>query len=167
MNYTELLIKKTIRLVTILSGALVLGAMGSSLAGVAEQTGTSQQVSQQTGQQVGIPLPEQQQGAMMRVMPVNGELNVKLINETGSPVTYQIVEDTKPRFLSRDGEVSLTKLKMPLTLTFHQPNGGLLSVNSQAVSDPGVLEVRLDKARNLSADKNVLVVEESGLVFVY
>ena len=167
MNYPELLLKKTIRLVTILSGALVLGVMGSSLAGVAEQSGNSQPVSQQTDQQVGTPLPENQQGAMMRVMPVNGQLNVKLINETGSPITYQIVEDTKPRFLSVDGEVSLTELKMPLTLTFHRPNGGLISVNSQPMSDPGVLEVRLDNASNLSADKNALVVEENGLVFVY
>lgn len=167
MNYTELLMKKTIRLVAILSGALVLGVMGSSFAGVAEQTENSQQVSQQTDQPVGIPLPENQQGAMMRVMPVNGQLSVKLINQTGDPITYQIVEDTKPRFLSVDGEVNLTQLKMPLTLTFHRPNGGLISVNSQAMSDAGVLEVRLDNTSNLSADKNALVVEENGLVFVY
>ncbi|HEY9809064.1 MAG TPA: hypothetical protein V6D13_06950 [Halomicronema sp.] len=167
MNYPELLMKKTIRLVAILSGALVLGVMGSSFAGVAEQTGNSQQVSQQTDQPVGIPLPENQQGAMMRVMPVNGQLSVKLINQTGDPITYQIVEDTKPRFLSVDGEVNLTQLKMPLTLTFHRPNGGLISVNSQAMSDAGVLEVRLDNTSNLSADKNALVVEENGLVFVY
>lgn len=162
MNYADLLLKKTVRLVAILSGSLLFGVVGSSLAGVAEEP-----MNQQTQPGTSIPLPEQQQGALLRVMPVNGQLTVKLINQTGDPITYQVVEDTKPRFLSVDAEVWLTDLKAPLTLTFQRPNGGLIAVSSQASSEPGVLEVRLNQTRNLSADKNAIVVEQSGLVFVY
>lgn len=162
MNYAELLIKKTVRLVAILSGSLLLGMVGSSLVAAAEEP-----MNQETEPATSIPLPEQQQGAMLRVMPVNGQLSVKLINQTGDPITYQVVEDTKPRTLAIDEEVSLTDLKAPLTLTFQRPNGGLISVSSQVSSEAGVLEVRLDQTRNLSADKNAIVVEQSGLVFVY
>ncbi|MCT7949745.1 hypothetical protein NG798_08090 [Ancylothrix sp. C2] len=167
MNYAELLMIKTVRLVTILSGSLLFGVLGSSLAGVAEEPMNSQPMRQQTEPGASLPLPEQQQGAMLRVMPVDGQLIVKLINQTGDPITYQVVEDTKPRFLSADGEVRLTDLKAPLTLTFHRPNGGLISVSSQPSSEAGVLEVMLNQTSNLSADKNALVVETNGLVFVY
>ncbi len=162
MNYAELLIKKTVRLVAILSGSLLFGVVGSSLAGVAEEP-----MNQQTQPGTSIPLPEQQQGAMLRLLPVNGQLSIKLINQTGDPITYQVVEDTKPRTLAIDEEVSLTDLKAPLTLTFQRPNGGLISVSSQTSSEPGVLEVRLNQTSNLSADKSAVVVEQSGLVFVY
>ncbi len=99
-----------------------------------------------------IPLPEQQNPPLARIEPVAGELNIKLMNDTGDPITYQVIGDTKPRTLPRYSQVTLLNLKTPGTVTFQRPNGGLLQAQPHAVR-PGVLQVTFNETTDLGVDK--------------
>lgn len=112
------------------------------------------------------PLPSQQQTPLFRIAPVNGQVNVKLMNETGAPITYQVIGDTKPRTLSSKAEVMLSSLPMPVTVTFYREDGGLLRVEPQSASEAGMIEVTLRATTDLSTDQNALIVERTGNVFL-
>lgn len=120
-----------------------------------------------TGQSAQPPLPSQQQSPIFQIAPVNGQVNIRLMNDTVAPVTYQVLGDTAPRTLSGKTEVMLTALKTPVTVTFYRQDGGLLSVDPQLASETdGMLQVRLQETTDLGSDKNALIVERTGNIFL-
>lgn len=111
------------------------------------------------------PLPEEQQSPSARVVPVNGAVNVKLVNETYTNVTYQVVGDTKPRTLYGRSDVTLERLETPVSIMFYRPDRGLLLVRPQT-SDEGLLEVSLTETNDLGSDKTAITIQENGNVFL-
>lgn len=111
------------------------------------------------------PLPEQQQAPKLSVRPVNGQIQMKLMNRTAAPITYQVIGEMKPRTLAGKSEVTLLNLETPVTLTFQRQDRGLLNVQPQT-TEPGNLEVTFTETTELGIDKNAIVVEETGTVFL-
>lgn len=110
------------------------------------------------------PLPEQQtQGAI--ATPVDGKINIKLINTTNSVVTYQVIGDTNQRFLSGNSNFTLQNLKTPVTVTLSRQDNGLLKVSPQATLE-GLLEVTLDEATSLNEDTSTMIVQQDGRVLL-
>lgn len=162
MHYQNQFFKESAGFAIAISGSLLLGIPASMACTPISQADTSVTPAQSSE----TPLPEQQTSPVARVMPVNGRVQIKLTNETGDPVTYQVIGDTRPRVISGESEVTLLDLEAPLTVTFQRPNGGLLRVQTRTNAEPGVLEVTLTETTNLGTDKNALMVEETGLVFL-
>jgi len=96
------------------------------------------------------------------VMPVNGKINIKLMNATNAVVTYQVIGDTN-RTLAGGLDVTLQNIKTPLTVTFVREDKGLLKVSPKAASQ-GLLEVTLDESTNLDEDQDTVRV--GGTVFI-
>lgn len=114
---------------------------------------------------VNPPLPEQLQPPSATVSLVQGAVSVKLINQTYTNVTYQVIGDTKPRTLSGRSDITLESLQAPITITFYRPDRGFLQVHPQT-SEPGMVEVTLTETTNLGADKTVMKIQKNGNVFL-
>ena len=110
------------------------------------------------------PLPEQQTPSAIAT-PVDGKINIKLINTTNSVVSYQVIGDTNQRFLSGDSNFTLQNIKTPVTVTFRRQDNGLLKVNPQATSE-GLLEVTLDEATSLNEDNTTMRIQQDGKVLL-
>ncbi|MEA5505031.1 hypothetical protein VB735_18350 [Halotia wernerae UHCC 0503] len=112
------------------------------------------------------PLPSQRQTASTKLALADGKVNIRLVNETGANVTYQVIGDTQPRTLEGKSNVMLQGLNAPITLTLYRKDRGLLQVIPQATSTPGMLEVKLDETTDPGMDKGSVRVQEDGTVFV-
>lgn len=155
MNKSNPLFFKNTLFKAVIGSGLFLTLPTLAGAGVAQLTSPAQP-----------PLPEQQQAPKLSVRPVNGQIQIKLMNQTAAPVTYQVIGDTKPRTLAGKSEVTLLNLATPITVTFQRQDQGLLNVQPQTTTEPGILEVTFTEASELGTDKNALVVEETGSVFL-
>ncbi|MEH2435618.1 MAG: hypothetical protein V7K25_15450 [Nostoc sp.] len=96
----------------------------------------------------------------------NGTVNVRLINDTGANVTYQVIGDTAPRSLQGKYNVTLQGLRAPITVTFEREDGGQLIVTPQASSETGTLEVRFKEATNAAQGRSAMRIERNGSVFL-
>jgi hypothetical protein len=111
------------------------------------------------------PLPEQLQPPSATVAPVGGRVNVKLMNQTYTDITYQVIGDTLPRTLSGRSEVTLQNLRTPVNVTFQRPDRGFLRVNPQS-AEAGILEVTLTEATDFGTDRTAMTIQENGNVFL-
>ncbi len=116
------------------------------------------------GSTVQPPLPEEQAPSAM-VTPVDGKINIKLINATNAAVTYQVVGDTDQRTLAGDANVTLQGITTPVTVTLVREDGGLLKVSPQAAS-AGLLEVTLDETTSLDESDSTMRVQQNGIVLL-
>ncbi|ALF52714.1 hypothetical protein ACX27_07380 [Nostoc piscinale CENA21] len=125
------------------------------------QVSTSETTTTQT------PPPSQQQTPSATIALANGKVDVKLINDTGAKVTYQVIGDTEARSLEGKSNVMLQGISAPVTVTFQREDGGLLSVTPQASTEqPGMLEVTLNEATDLSQDTKAMRIQQNGSVFL-
>lgn len=111
------------------------------------------------------PAPEQQTPST-RIALVNGRVNVKLVNDTGANVTYEVIGDTPARSLEGKSNVTLEGLTAPATVTFRREDGGLLSVTPRPSSQSGMLEVTLKETTDFGQDRSALRIQETGAVFL-
>ncbi|HYW19566.1 MAG TPA: hypothetical protein VE956_09680 [Nodularia sp. (in: cyanobacteria)] len=110
--------------------------------------------------------PEAQQLPSAQIALANGRVNIRLINDTGAEVTYEIIGDTPMRSLAGKSEMMLRDLTAPVTLTFFRADGGLLQVTPQPSAETGMMEVRLKATTDVQNDKNSLRIQEDGTVFL-
>jgi hypothetical protein len=111
------------------------------------------------------PLPEQQQPPSAKVVPVDGRVNVRLMNQTYTSVTYQVIGDTQPRTLGGRSDIMLQNLKTPVNITFQRPDRGLLRVSPQP-TEPGMLEVTLTETTDLTTDRTAMTIQVNGNVIL-
>ncbi len=109
------------------------------------------------------PLPEQELPSTS-VAPINGRITVRLVNRTGAAISYQVIGDTQERSLGGNASVTLQALRTPTNITFYRQDRGLLQVRPQASS--GLLTATFTATTDLSVDKNILSIQQSGLVFL-
>lgn len=112
------------------------------------------------------PLLQPNRLPVATITPVNGKVNVKLINKTGTVVVYQVIGGTAQRQLQGRSEVNLSELSTPVNLTFYRPDRGFLIVTLQTPSTPGTLEVTLTETANPDAGRSAMSIESSGGVFL-
>ena len=110
------------------------------------------------------PPPEEQQPPSAIVMPVNGKINIKLMNATNTVVNYQVIGDTNQRTLAGGTDVTLQNIATPVTVTCVREDNGLLKVIPTA--SQGLLEVMLDETTSLDEDQHTIRVEQSGGVLI-
>ncbi|OUL17912.1 hypothetical protein [Nostoc sp. 106C] len=127
---------------------------------------TPQQVPTQQNSVTEPSLQQQGQTPVTTVALANGNVNVRLVNDTGANVTYQVIGDTDQRSLSGKSDVVLQGLRAPVTVTFQREDGGLLSVTPQPSSETGLLEVRLKETTNLAQDKKAMRIQSNGSVYL-
>ena len=96
----------------------------------------------------------------------NGKVNIRLVNDTGANVTYEVIGDTAPRSLQGKSDVTLQNLSAPVTVTFQREDGGLLMVTPQASSEAGSLEVTFKEATDVRTDRRAIRIEPNGSVFL-
>lgn len=101
----------------------------------------------------------------VEVKPINGTVNIKLLNTTGATITYEVLGDTKPRALLGNTNFTLQNLKLPVTVTFHREDHGLLMVNPKSLVT-GFLEVTFSATTDFSIDKQTLVVSRGGRIYL-
>ncbi|MCG6133613.1 MAG: hypothetical protein MET45_02960 [Nostoc sp. LLA-1] len=120
--------------------------------------------SQTTG--IQPPLPEQQQAPSMTIALVDGRVNVKLVNDSGAEVTYQVIGDTSPRSLEGRSDATLQGLQAPVTITFYRKDGGLLEITPQPSAERGMMEVRLNETTDVAQDINTIQIQNNGTVLL-
>jgi len=101
-----------------------------------------------------------------RVTPSEGMIVIKLVNTTNPVINYQIVGVTPQRTLGEQSEILLQTLKVPITLTYQRPDGGLLLVRPQATAMPGMLQVSFGATTELGTDTKSLEIQEDGKVIL-
>jgi hypothetical protein len=112
------------------------------------------------------PLPEQQQAPSAQIALANGRVNIRLVNDSGAEVTYEVVGDTPARSLPGKTDTMLRNLNAPVTMTFYREDGGLLEVNIPPATETGMIEVRLDATTDVQEDRNTVRIGEDGTVFL-
>lgn len=111
------------------------------------------------------PLPENRAEPIATVMPVNGQIDVRLTNDTNALITYEAVSFTQRRTLAAGETIVLQDLPTPVTLTMVRQDRGLLDITAVS-SEPGTLEVTLDEAQNLDDNQGVLRIQSNGQVYL-
>jgi len=127
---------------------------------------TPQQVPTQQDYVTEPSVRQQGESPVATVALTNGNVNVRLVNDTGANVTYQVIGDTDERSLNGKSDVVLQGLRAPITVTFQREDGGLLSVTAQPSSETGLLEVRLNATTNLAQDTKAMRIQSNGSVFL-
>lgn len=112
------------------------------------------------------PLPEQLQPPSAIVAPVDGEIKVQLTNPTNAAISFEVLGHTESRILPARSSVTLKDLPAPVGVTFRRQDGGLLSIQPQANTAPGLLQVTFDEATDLGQDRIALKVQADGAVFL-
>lgn len=112
------------------------------------------------------PLPETQQPVVANVTPVNGAVNVRLVNDVGTSVTYQVIGNTEQRNLPAGQSVFLRSLPAPINITFVRPDGGFVIISPTAAATPGELDVRLSAAPTVDNSQSTLNVQQDGSVLL-
>ncbi|WP_367579439.1 hypothetical protein [Nostoc sp. PCC 7107] len=137
------------------------GNISSQGVPVTPQSSTSRTTTTQT------PSASQQQAPSTTIALANGKVDVKLINDTGARVTYQVIGDTEARSLEGKSNVMLQGISTPVTVTFQREDGGLLLVTPQASAEQsGMLEVTLNEATDLAQDTKAMRIQQNGSVFL-
>jgi hypothetical protein len=114
------------------------------------------------------PLPETVQNAIATVIPTNGTVNVRLINNTNVLITYQALGYTERRILAPEAEYTMLDLPAPVTITAERQDDGFLTAMPMSSRQQGLLEVALDEdytTRDNAA--GTLRIEEDGQVYWY
>ncbi|NES06440.1 MAG: hypothetical protein F6K22_28675 [Okeania sp. SIO2F4] len=99
-----------------------------------------------------------------RVAPVEGLITLRLINQTGAVIEYQVIGG-RHRTLGETSVVELSELPIPLTLTYQRSDGGLLMVRPRSIS-PRLLEVIFNPTEDFDLDTKSLNITGKGGVFL-
>ncbi len=114
------------------------------------------------------PVPEYRSNAIETVEsePILETVDVKLKNDTNTPITYQAIEHTKTRHLLSGEEVLLQDIPTPATITMVREDGGLLKVIPISEYDQNRLTISLDESAQFDNNQGVLRIQKDGQVFL-
>jgi hypothetical protein len=112
------------------------------------------------------PASEQRQDPSAILALSDGRANIKLINNSGAKVTYQVIGDTAPRKLQGKSGVNLRGLSTPVTVTFQREDGGFLMVIPKPAQEKGTLEVILQETSDFNQDRSAMNIQSNGSVFL-
>jgi hypothetical protein len=112
------------------------------------------------------PASEQRQDPSARMTLADSKVNIKLINNSGANVTYQVIGDTAPRKLQGKSGVTLRGLSTPVTVTFQREDGGFLMVTPKPGQEKGTLEVTLQETSDFNQDRSAMNIQSNGSVFL-
>lgn len=102
---------------------------------------------------------------LLVVTPVNQRISIRVFNDTGAAIDYEVIRDTQYRSLGGNQTITLQSLATPTTLTFRRQDGGLLQPSLRSTT-AGVLELRLIATSDFNLDRTTLTIDETGGVFL-
>lgn len=111
------------------------------------------------------PLPELLRNPATTIELRSGLVDITLLNDTNTEITYQVLGDTEPRSLPAGETVLLLELPTPLQMTFNRSDNGFLDA-SLASAGTGLLQVTLDEIADFASSEAGLIVEASGDVII-
>jgi len=102
----------------------------------------------------------------------NNQVNLRLINRTGEPISYIVIGDTPERSLAKNQSVFLSKLNLPVTLnafysqqqTFEDKS---LQVSLKPNNTTGILEITLTPGKDPDGNTAVVRIGRKGQVYLY
>jgi hypothetical protein len=94
-----------------------------------------------------------------------GQVNISLVNQTGTAITYQVLGNTAERSLPIDAKYTLQRLAVPTNMSFYRPDRGPIDATVQATA-PGTLQLIFKRGPNFDHDHTALTVLDSGQVFL-
>lgn len=101
------------------------------------------------------------------VSPKEGKVNIKLKNNTNTPIVYQVIEHTKKRYISAQEEITLQDLPTPVTITMRRDDGGFIKVIPESkTSEEGILSLSLDESKKFGDNQGALRIKKDGQVFL-
>ncbi|WP_052672493.1 hypothetical protein [Aliterella atlantica] len=112
------------------------------------------------------PLPEQLQPPSAIVAPVDGEIKMLLTNPTNAAISFEVLGHTESRILPARSSLTLKNLPAPVGVTFRRQDSGLLNIQPQVNTAPGLLQITFNEATDLSQDRIALEVQPDGAVFL-
>jgi hypothetical protein len=112
------------------------------------------------------PAPEQRQDPSTKIALADGKANIRLINNTGANITYEVIGDTASRTLEDKSDITLRGLSTPVTVTFQREDGGLLMVTPQPGRERGSVEVTLKATTDVNQDRSAMRIQSNGSVFL-
>ncbi|KST69561.1 hypothetical protein [Mastigocoleus testarum] len=114
-----------------------------------------------------LPLPESSNQAIAVINLNEGKVNVKLKNDTNTPIVYQVIEHTKKRYIRGKQEITLQDLPTPVTITMRRNDGGFIKVNPKSRnSEKATLNISLDESEKLDDARGVLRIKKDGQVLL-
>lgn len=152
---------------TLLLGSIAIPLAGSAMPKPAQHSSAARSLSSlvESASNKQIP-PEALPVPIAVVSPINGTVTIRLVNQTGAAISYQVIEDTQFRSLNGRSEITLRSLTIPTTLTFRRDDGGLLRVSLQANNPSGTITLTLNETADFATDRTTLTVERSGGVYL-
>ncbi len=142
-----------------------LGETGSGQVGDVEAIPAEPSAEPSTVSPSSPPLPEAGMEAIATVTPINNQLSVSIINNTGTAVTYEVVGDTSRRTLLLNEFAMLRDIPLPTTITVVRQDEGLVDVVATS-SEDGMLEISLEPEASLDDTQGVIRIQSDGQVFV-
>lgn len=99
--------------------------------------------------------------------PVNGQVNIRFVNQTGAAIDYQVIDTTQYRTLGGRSTMTLQGLSLPTTLTFRRQDKGFLQVMlTQNSPEAGTLTIVVKETPDFAIDRTSLYVDQDGGVFL-
>jgi hypothetical protein len=121
--------------------------------------------NQKLGQQPAPVPPAQLKEPTTTVGLPKGQVNITLVNQTGTVVTYQVLGDTAERRLPTNAKYTLRRLQTPTDMSFYRPDRGPIDATVQATA-AGELQLIFRRGPNFDRDNSFLSVLDSGQVFL-
>ncbi len=144
----------------LIGGLLVLGSLT-----FLNLPAWSEGQNQQRGLQPAPVPPAQLKEPTTTMSLSKGQVNIALVNQTGTAVTYQVLGDTEERRLPLNTKQTLQRLPAPANMSFYRPDRGPIDATIQATA-PGELQIVFNRGSSSDRDHTFLSVLDSGQVFL-
>ncbi|MEO0540791.1 MAG: hypothetical protein AAFZ80_07980 [Cyanobacteria bacterium P01_A01_bin.105] len=113
------------------------------------------------------PLPVQSDSELVtRFTPLDNQVTIELNNETGAPLTYEVLGVTGQRMLLPTQSALLQNIPLDATITAIRKDSGLIDITGSS-DTTGQLSLSIVREANFDDTQGVIILEQNGRVFAY
>ena len=113
------------------------------------------------------PLPTESDSELVtRFTALDNRVTIELNNETGAPLTNEVLGITDQRLLPPEQSVLLQNIPLDATVTAVRNDNGLIDITGSG-GDTGELSLSITREINFDDTQGVIIIERSGRVFAY
>ena len=113
------------------------------------------------------PLPDESDRELVtQFTALNNRVTIELNNETGAPLTYEVLGITDQRLLPPEQSVLLQNIPLDATLTAVRNDNGLIDITGSG-GETGQLSLSIVREANFDDTQGVIIIEQSGRVLAY
>lgn len=99
------------------------------------------------------------------ITPIDGQVNIRFINETSAPIDYEVIGNTEPRTVGGRTQILLRDLAVPTTMTFRRQDKGFLQATLQQDQSSDTLILSVRETTDFTADRVSLYIDQQGAVY--